>query len=118
MRRLFVIDYNTLNPGIRRLVRWLNDHGFETCDSGDGETHECTCDREYAYVVMTVKDPFNLIDETLRLTRLVSGLGVPIAPITGDGTVVSIQASYDPAQASSFIDLMGLKDSMLPAELT
>ena len=31
-------DEQGLDPGIRLLVRLLNDHGFETCDSGDGKS--------------------------------------------------------------------------------
>ena len=43
-----------LNPGIRQTVQLLRDHGFETCDSGDGETHDRACDRPHGYVVMTI----------------------------------------------------------------
>lgn len=31
-------DYEQLDPGIRRLCRWLHDNGYVTCDSGDGVT--------------------------------------------------------------------------------
>ena len=30
------INYDDLDPGIRRTVHWLRAHGFETTDSGDG----------------------------------------------------------------------------------
>jgi hypothetical protein len=34
------LDYSTLNPGIRDLVKELREvHGLETCDSGDGVTN-------------------------------------------------------------------------------
>lgn len=34
------LDYDSLNPGIRDLVRELREvHGFDTCDSGDGVTN-------------------------------------------------------------------------------
>lgn len=29
-------DYDTIDPGVRRLVRLLREHGFDTNDSGDG----------------------------------------------------------------------------------
>lgn len=29
-------DYETLDPGVREVVRLLRAHGFETTDSGDG----------------------------------------------------------------------------------
>ena len=33
------IDYETISPGVRRLVRLLTAYGFNTTDSGDGSTH-------------------------------------------------------------------------------
>lgn len=31
-------DYDTIDPGVRRLVRLLREHGFDTSDSGDGHS--------------------------------------------------------------------------------
>lgn len=31
-----IVNYDELDPGIREVVKMLNDHGFETSDSGDG----------------------------------------------------------------------------------
>jgi len=45
MRGLTQAEVDGLNPGIRRLVVWLRANGFDTCDSGDGQTHDHACDR-------------------------------------------------------------------------
>ena len=34
----YTIPYDELDPGICATVRWLNDEGFTTYDSGDGRT--------------------------------------------------------------------------------
>ena len=31
------VPYDDLDSGIREVVRWLNTHGFDTVDSGDGK---------------------------------------------------------------------------------
>ena len=38
------MNYDTLNPGIREVVRRLREAGFQTCDSGDGSTRQFECD--------------------------------------------------------------------------
>ena len=101
-----------LNPGIKRTVCWLWCHNFLTCDSGDGETHEYECDREVAYVVMTVH-PGILITEADRLLQLLRSVGVEVEPVS-DGDGVVIQATYDPANQTAVLELFGFKDSMLP----
>lgn len=36
-----MLDYNEISPGVRDLVREINEvHGIETCDSGDGSNYE------------------------------------------------------------------------------
>lgn len=69
------IDYEKLNPGIRATVRFLRDHGFHTCDSGDGVTHEFECDLPSPYVHIQC-DPHKLASETERLFKLMKGAGV------------------------------------------
>jgi len=106
-----------LNPGIRKTVEWLNAHGFVSCDSGDGKTHDFGCDRTYPYVVVKLP-PFaidSLVGEADRLKRLVEDqIGFPIEPLGPDpGAKPEIQASYDPASGSALIDLMGVTDAML-----
>lgn len=111
-----------LNPGIVRTVTWLRAHGFDTRDSGDGQTHQHACDRGYAYVSARV-DPARLIHECGRLVVLLAEAGLEVAPIArgfegADGVSrPCIQGSYDPGDGVAVIDLMGLCDAMLPASL-
>lgn len=103
-------DINALNPGIRRVVAWLNERGFVTVDSGDGKTHEHECDRDYPYVVIRASSPMALVDEC---DRLLVELG-PLAHLEG----VAIQGNYDPNDGYAFIDLRGLDDTLLPPAVT
>lgn len=44
-----------LNPGIRKTVAYLRSLGFDTVDSGDGQTHEHECDRPHGYVTISLQ---------------------------------------------------------------
>ena len=70
-----------LNPGIVNLVTILNEHGFKTCDSGDGVTHDHECDRDYPYVVV-MSDKTKLIEDTDRLMAVLYIMGVEVVPFT------------------------------------
>lgn len=103
-----------LNPGIRKVVAWLNARGFKTVDSGDGQTHDFECDRGYPYVVMRVEQAAFLVDDTDRLREVLEARGIHVRPIGEEvGNDVSIQATYDPASGTAIIDLMGLDDARL-----
>lgn len=111
-------DASQLNPGIRRTVCWLRSLGFNTTDSGDGQTHEHECDRPYAYVSMR-----GVQDDADRLRRVLMQAGIPV--LNGveawgqEGAErplgVTIAYSYDPADGVGVVDLIGLCDEMLPA---
>ena len=102
-----------LNPGIRNMVSWLRRQGFETCDSGDGETHDYECDHEAPYVAMIVlKD--KLVGEADRLKGLLGQSNIEVGVVDEDGLSPSIQASYDPSDGSAVIFLSGLADKDLP----
>jgi len=100
-------DFNPddLDPGIRATVLWLRSQGFDTRDSGDGETKvgavECALEVPHVAIV-TTRD--QLLDETDRLAGLVRELGVEVSPLGGDG--VEIQAGYDPGDGSATILIM------------
>ena len=98
-----------INHGIRRTVEWLNEKGFETCDSGDGRTHLYECDRDYPYVVMRVK-PERMVIRALFLQDLLKAEGVELSPI---GLEPCVQASYDPVNQTAFLDLMNVDDTLL-----
>jgi len=111
-----LLDPDTLNPGVRRLVMWLRAQGFDTVDSGDGKTHQHTCDRGHPYVSIQVNNPEDLVRESMRLTALLREVGVNVEPVCLEPDVVSIQATYDPADEIGVIDLIGLTDEKLPIE--
>lgn len=46
------IDYDALDPGIREVVRAINEWGWRTCDSGDGSkagVMECALDHPHVF---------------------------------------------------------------------
>lgn len=61
------IDYSTISPGIRELVRELREeHGLETTDSGDGTNHKMgmECSFKERHVFMQVD-----VTEMLEITK-------------------------------------------------
>jgi hypothetical protein len=106
-----------INPGIRRSVILMQQWGYKTIDSGDGETHLYECDRECPYIVIDVPR-HSMVTAANRLVKFLGGIGittVPISPEIPDGSV-SIQASYDPSNRIACIEVMGIHDRMLPKE--
>lgn len=102
--------YDTLDPGIRSAVKFLHDNGFDTADSGDGETKvgEMECALEFAHIVVPVDAPSMLISEAIRLRNLLEKNGYPVAPVGRGGLDLGaeIQATYDPHDQSASILLM------------
>jgi hypothetical protein len=68
-------ELKELNPGIRTTVQTLRSWGYQTMDSGDGETHQFKCDRQHPYVVIRVH-PAQLVEESHRLMRLLNDRGL------------------------------------------
>lgn len=99
-----------LNPGIRRTVDLLNEAGFETTDSGDGETGDHECDRDRAYVVITCSGS-ELKGEADRLLEWCVDHGVEMGPV-GKGDAW-IEGSYDPIYDLGIIELVGVDDESL-----
>jgi hypothetical protein len=91
---------DSLNPGIRKTVELLNQEGFVTCDSGDGETHDYPCDRDTGYVVVRVEDSEQLLYETKRLH----------AYLRLNGVTAMVNANFDPEDGMSFIDVSPIHD--------
>lgn len=107
---------NDLNPGITKLVSALNEAGFMTTDSGDGETHDHACDRPYGYVVVLVPDKNDLVAASDRLRSLLEGLGLSVVPQsleTPPEGSCTVQAMYCPADGFAVIDLSHVHDRML-----
>lgn len=101
-----------INPGIRKFVRLFRDHGFETVDSGDGETHDHECDRDEGYVVIRLNDRMSLVDCANEVMVIMEVAGIRLAPTTGP----TIQASYSPIDGFRIIDIHGIHDRMLDPE--
>lgn len=98
-----------INPGIRKTVEWLRGHGFNTCDSGDGETHDHECDLPVPYVHMIVDDSVILVDEANRLSALLCDIGINIEPCNEDGTAKMIHAAYDAGNRIATMSLFNVK---------
>ena len=111
------INYDDLDPGIREVVRRLNDALFTTTDSGDGaskvEWIEDGEAEDFPHVVITVaSDEIEI--ETNRLKNLVESWGVCVEPV--GYSPVWIQATYDPCDGLATIMLAGVSDAALRFE--
>ena len=98
---------STLNPGIVRTVSLLNANGFVTSDSGDGETGDYQCDRDYGYVVVLYDghDLYEGCDEVFELLRK----NVEEKAFAG----VAVNGCYDPRDKIALIDISYVHDRML-----
>jgi hypothetical protein len=85
-----MLDYDSLDEGIRETVRMLRGHGFKTCDSGDGSKAaimSCAVDFPMVAAIASSKEAmcaeadlmFHLLQETEPHRRW------------------SVDASYNPA---------------------
>lgn len=98
-------NYKNLDPGIRRFVKWLNDRGYQTTDSGDGVTKgEFGEPEPHVYMVVSAD---NLVCWAHMLRKDLNALGVT------DGQV---QATYNPDDGVAMLSIHGVNDSMLPEE--
>lgn len=102
---------HNLNPGIRSTVEWLTQNGFVTTDSGDGETHDFSCDQSVPYVHMIVP-PVLLIAEADRLVELLKNEGIICELMNEDGTAPCVEATYNPCdRVGGFLTLWNVKVS-------
>lgn len=100
-----------INPGILKTVQWLQSHGFKTCDSGDGETHDHECDLPIPYVHMMVEVPSLLVYEADRLaTLLLFEHAIEVLPCNEDNSLATLHAGYD---AGNHVATMSLFNVML-----
>lgn len=107
-----------LNPGIRATVQWLREKGFNTCDSGDGQTHDHACDLPVPFVHIRVH-PHYMTAEAIRLMALLEschGIDFNNAPHPQDDPEAAsryphIEASYSPVDGVAIISLFNV---MLP----
>jgi len=123
------VPYDDLDPGIRRVVRWLNANGFETLDSGDGVSKfgedgkplpdwemppdagfECVMPHPHVVMAVAVAE---LGPECDRLRDLLVATGIPVSAIGPEDSDIAIQGTYDPCLEDhpAYIMLMGLGDA-------
>lgn len=91
-----------ISPGIREVVRFLREHGFETTDSGDGTSNAgmgCAIDIPHVHMAC---EPDALILEAERLATLLRGKGLVFQ---SDMEGPCIQATYDVASRVGIISL-------------
>lgn len=89
-------NYAELDEGIRDVVRMLNDHGIETCDSGDGsKAGEMECAIEIPHVFAQA--------EKRGLDGLIEAFGLchRMRDLLGDGW--DVQIAYRPSDDGSLI---------------
>lgn len=98
-----------MNPGIIKTVEWLNDNGFYTTDSGDGETHDFACDQPIPYVHIKIAPPENVIKEAKRLQKLLDNIGIITVPVNNSNSEPSIEVSYNTGQEFATISLYNVK---------
>jgi hypothetical protein len=92
------VDYDAIDPGIREVVRALNDHGFETTDSGDGVTKEPDPGEVMPFPHVAVHSTAEtMISDSRRLFALSRG---ELRGVLGG---VKIEATFDPADGHAII---------------
>lgn len=84
-----------IDPGVRRTIKWLRAHGFDTTRSSDGMNAE-----HRPYVEFVVPQRWILQAECERLATLLRTYGVHTVPVgTDDGESVEIHGLYCPVTA-------------------
>lgn len=124
--------YDELDPGIRETVRWLFEHGFNPCDSGDGVSKIGTLPGalDQPHVFMLVSKLERIEVEVDRLNMLLEAKGIHLhglGPLTEEeaeelgvgfippqkGSVKGyLQGSYTPGGPAT-IELFGVNDAIL-----
>lgn len=113
---LLPIDYTKLNPGIQKAVQFLREHGFDTRDSGDGQTHEYECDMPIPYVHIVTEAKVDLALEADRLYLLLKEKGIDFEDaVNEEGEMLGpvIEAHYNPHEEIGTISLFNVGDDEL-----
>ena len=110
-----MIDYTTLDPGIRAVVKLLNDNGFTTTDSGDGKTKtDMECALPFPNVVVA-STPETMVADADAVVHVLKRAGVVFA-LDAEGAGPCVEATYIPTQhTGAFILVRDIDDSMLTA---
>jgi len=103
------LDLSSVNPGVRELVRRLNESGFNTTDSGDGKTNiesgmECAIPIPHVHIVLKALELAR--PEGGRLLGLLRNWGL-------DPEAHQIQLTYSPVDEKTILSLYGFTDEQL-----
>lgn len=131
------MNYNKLDPGIREVVRYLRENGFNTVDSGDGKTKFESGDWDAEELlpmphVFIASRPNELLDDAEDLVNTMKHAGIHVSSQTeawaeiiekyGNGPEALpdgvrpkpyIEATYDPVSGKVLIGLFYVTDDML-----
>lgn len=86
------IDYDAISPGVRDLVRELNELGYTTTDSGDGSNHAAgmECALPYRHVFINAPTPRAMIVMALALARRYRDARVEVTWSPGEPAIVML----------------------------
>ncbi len=119
-----MINYDELDPGIRRLVRLLNDWGWPTTDSGDGKT-KGENGADFPHVIVSCDCPVSFVADYSHtlLERLKAALKpearkklerVQEGDCGDDMTIyATLEVSYSPIDETTILSLVGICDDDL-----
>lgn len=111
-----MLDPESLDPGIRETVSFLQENGFYPSEAGDASEDEDEYIRSLPHIFWST-DHDGLTAETDRLVELLRAVGVSVGPL-GPENNVQIQATYDPVgpeSAKYVVMLFNLNDRVLRA---
>lgn len=105
------LNYAALDPGIRETVRWLNDLGYTTSDSGDGVSKPHVArvfDFPHVYVHLDIKHKDRIAHNAHLIMKALEEKGIEC-----DGREVEVEGVYLAGQQSASIFVRGVNDAML-----
>ena len=110
------LDYDQLDPGIRKTVRWLRSLGYETTDSGDGRSKDLsdTDNLDVPHVAIALPDQCKPAPFGDRIWR-------EIQMFFDDGEApdaVHVEVSYSARDQRWIVMVYGLDDAMLQGATT
>lgn len=115
-----VVNYDELDPGIRETVRWLQNQGFHTVDSGDGiSKSETYAEDEYLPFphVAILTTPSSLVGTANRLRSCLEQAGFSFD--SADPSVGPfIEATYSPNDGTAVVLLSNVSDALWEAQKT
>lgn len=115
------IDYDELDPGIRKTVRLLRAAGFDTTDSGDGQSKfknsdaGCAIDMPNVFIVVADKHRIALEADRLLMFLKSQGVNFDVADddLEEDAFGPHVEASYHPIAGVGILALFNVDDDVL-----